>query len=177
MTPKMTEKEWVEDFREFVTTKGVSVPEELSNKILSHIHKVMHPSAWLVFAKLLGIHAVVGTLSLAVCNQFGINIFNTNFSLSDYFMKFGHSVCMTLCGFLFIGLSVSFAFLLLNQEELWVFRKNSFIQIFSLSLFSLVSFLAFGAEVVLSIGALWLFGALIGGFLPVLIYKLRNLEA
>jgi hypothetical protein len=174
---KMTEKEWAEDFKEFVTTQSVPVSEELSSQILSRIHKAMHPSAWLIFAKLFGIHSIVGTLSLAVCNQFGINILNTHFSLSDYFMKFGHSVCMTLCGFIFIGLSVSFAFALLNREELVVFRKNSFIQIFSLSLFSLVAFLAFGAEVILSIGALWLTGALLGGFLPLLIYNLGHLEA
>ena len=174
MTPKMTEKEWAEDFKEFVLTKGAPVPEELSNKILKHIHKAMHPSAGLVFAKLLFIHAIVGTLSLGVCNQFGMDIFNTEFSLSDYFMKFGHSVCMTLCGFIFIGLSVSLAFVFLNREDIFVFRKNSFVQVFSLSILSFASFLAFGADIVFDIGALWLIGALIGGMLPILIYERQN---
>jgi len=173
---KQTEKQWVDEFKEFVQAEGVSVPQELSQKILDRIQKTMTPSPWLVFAKLLGIHSVVGTLSLAVCNQFGLNPFNTNFSLSDYAMKINHSFCMSFCGFLFIGLSVSLAFLFLKQEEILVLKKNSFVQIFSLSILSLVIFFAFGAEIVLSIGLLWMAGASIGGMTPVLIYKLKQLK-
>lgn len=165
----MTEKAWLDEFSEFVKTEGAPVPEQLSKKILNTVYSSLNPSAWIVFLKLLGIHSIVGTLSLAICNQFGLNPFQTNISLSEYFMSFGHSVCMTLCGVLFVGLSATLAALFLRNEEVRVLRKNLLIQVFVLSSASLAVFIAFGAEVALGIGVLWLLGALLGGIIPVLI--------
>jgi len=165
MKNKITEKEWLEDFSDFVRGgEGVKVPEDVSSQILQQIHKEMNPSAWTVFMKLLGVHGVVGTLSLAVCDQFGISPFNTGFSLANYFMKFGHSVCMTLCGFLFISLTILLGRLVLRSEEIMVLKKNVFVQIPALGALSLGAFMMLGAEVVLGIAALWLLGAAIGGF-------------
>lgn len=167
---RRTEKEWLEDFKDFANTEGVSVPEELSDQILSRIRADMNPSAWLVFLKMLGIHLVVGTLSLAVCDQFGMSPFKTNFSLSEYFMKFGHSFCMVFCGFLFMGLSVILGSCTLKREELLVLSKNSLLQVFGLSVFSLAAFIGFGANVVFGIALLWLTGAMIGGILVTKIF-------
>ncbi len=173
MNPKLTEKKWMEDFKDFVSSEGTPIPEYVSKNILGRIHKAMNPSSWFVFAKLFGIHLVVGTLSLGVCNQFGLNPFNTNFSLSDYFMKLGHSACMTFCGFLFVGLSVSLAAVILNNEEFRTLRRNSLLQVFVLGLFSLAVFIAAGAEIFFTIGLFWLIGAMIGGMLPVVIFNSR----
>jgi len=162
---KLREKVWLEEFREFVQSEGSAVPAEVSERILREVRAQLNPSAWTVFAKLLGIHGVVGTLSLVVCNQFGLNPFHTEFSLSEYFMKFGHSTCMVLCGVLFIGLTVTLGHLVLRREELLVLSKNAFLQVFGLSVFSLVAFIAFGAEIVFGIAALWLLGAMVGGIL------------
>ncbi|MGE3757699.1 MAG: hypothetical protein AB7H97_08080 [Pseudobdellovibrionaceae bacterium] len=159
----MKEKEWLEDFKAFVDSDGAEVPEEISNQILRKIHRDLNPSAWLVFSKLLGIHALVGTLSLAVCNQFGLNPFHTNFSLSDYFMKFGHSTCMALCGVLFISLTVGLCYVVLRREELFVLLKNAPLQVFGLSILSLAAFVGFGAEIVFGIAVFWFLGAMIGG--------------
>jgi len=176
MNPRITEKEWLEDFKDFVGTKEAAVPKEVSDKILNRIHRELNPSAWIVFLKLLGIHSVVGTLSLAVCDQFGINPFNTSLSLSQYFMRFGHNTCMVLCGFLFLGLTGIFCQLVLRQEELSVLKKNVLIQVFFLSVLSLVSFIAFGSEIVIGTFALWLIGALLGGVASIRIvgFNLRS---
>lgn len=163
MNPRITEKEWLEDFKDFVETKEVIVPHEVSQRILTRIHDDLNPSSWVVFLKLLGIHSVVGTLSLAVCDQFGISPFNTGFSLSQYFMKFGHSFCMVLCGFLFLGFTGAFCQIFLRQEEFLVLKKNLLIQVFFLSVLSLVSFIAFGGDIVIGVAILWLVGALVGG--------------
>ena len=167
MNPIITEKEWLEDFRDFVTTKEVAVPEEVSKRILNSIHRDLNPSAWIVFLKLLGIHSIVGTISLAMCDQFGMNPFNTSFSLSQYFMKFGYSFCMILCGVLFLGLTGIFSQMFLNREEFSVLKKNVFIQTLFLSLFSLTVFIAFGAEIVIGTFILWLIGALFGGVVSI----------
>ncbi|MCB0392920.1 MAG: hypothetical protein KDD25_00080, partial [Bdellovibrionales bacterium] len=101
MKNKNSEKEWLNDFNEFVNSEGVEVPSGVTDRLFLKVRSDLNPSSWLVFFKLLGIHTVVGTLSLAICNQFDLNPFRTGFSLSDYFMKFGHSTCMFLCGLIF----------------------------------------------------------------------------
>ena len=163
MAPKFTEKEWLEDFQDFVSSQSAEVPKPISENILSYVRRALNPSPWLVFLKLSGVHGVIGTLSLAICDQFGMNPFLTGFSLADFFMKFGHSVCMTLCGFLFLSLSVLFAGLLLRPEEFRVVSKNAWVQLPSLALLSLGAFLAVGADVIFGIALLWLAGALLGG--------------
>ena len=164
---KFTEKKWIEDFKEFVQAEGVPVPNDVSEGILKRVRADLNPSAWKVFAKLLGIHLVVGTLSLSICNQFGLNPFHTNFSLSEYFMKFGHSICMVLCGFLFVGLTFALGMLIFRKEELLVLSRNAPLQVFGLSVLSLAALITFGAEVVFGIGILWLIGAVIGGLFTV----------
>ena len=160
---KITEKEWLEDFQEFVRSEGVPVPEEISETIMTRVKRDLNPSAWAVFRKLLGVHAVVGTLSLGICIQFGIDPFRTGFSLSDYFMKFGHSTCMVLCGILFVGLSVLLCRVVVRREELRILRKNAWLEVFGLSMISLGIFAVLGAEITLAIGVLWFVGAMLGG--------------
>ena len=160
---KISEKEWIDDFQEFVKSDGTTVPEEVTNAIFAKVRKDLNPSAWIVFSKLFGIHLVVGTLSLGICNQFGLNPFQTNFSLSDYFMKFGHSTCMFLCGVLFLSLSISLSRVLLWPEEFQVLKKNAGLQILGLSMISLGIFAAVGAELVFSFVLLWLVGSMLGG--------------
>lgn len=163
MNRRISEKEWVEEFRDFVSSEGAPVPEELSRSILQRIHAELNPSPWTVFTKLFGIHIVVGTLSLAICDQFGLSPFDTGFSLANYFMRFGHSACMMLCGVLFIGLTVILSRAFLKVDEFRVLSRNAVLQVFGLSIFSLVLFIAFGAQIAAGIGILWLLGAMLGG--------------
>ncbi|MEQ1665212.1 MAG: hypothetical protein ABL927_07555 [Bdellovibrionales bacterium] len=165
------ENEWLKEFNEFASTEGHSVPDGISINILNRVRKQLNPSAWVVFFKLLFIHSIVGTFSLGVCDQFGMSPFQTEFSLSEYFMKYGHSFCMTMCGILFVSLSVLFASLLLRQEELKILYRNSLLQIFSLAIFSLVLFFLLGADVTISIGFFWLSGAMLGGMLSSLSFR------
>lgn len=170
--------EWIEDFQEFVQSEGTPVPENISKAIFDRVHRDLNPSAWLLFAKLLGVHSVVGTLSLAICNQFGINPFQTNFSLSDYFMKFGHSTCMLLCGVLFVGSSILLSRMLIRPEEIRVLRKNAWLEVFGLSMISLGVFAALGAEITLAVGILWFVGAMLGGTTIAMIPKsMRSVHA
>lgn len=166
MKNNLNENEWLEEFNQFISTEPVAPPQSVSESILSNTKKMLNPSAWVVFFKLLGIHSVFGTLSLAICNQFGLNPFNTNLSLSEYFMTFGHSVCMLFCGVIFVGFSIVGAWILLNRDEFNVIKNNYLVQVFSLSFLSLATFVALGAHVGLSIGLFWLVGAVVGGAIP-----------
>jgi hypothetical protein len=166
MKKSLNEKEWLKEFDEFISAEKIEAPTDISNKILTNTKNAMNPSSLLVFLKLLGIHSVFGTLSLAICNQFGLNPFNTQLSLSDYFMTFGHSFCMLLCGVIFVSSSIVGAWVILNRDEFSVLKKNYLIQVCSLSFLSLATFMALGAHVTLSLALLWFVGALVGGAIP-----------
>lgn len=162
MNPRLSEKEWLAEFQEFAGAEKAVVPDALARTLQERIAADLNPPAWAVFGKLAGLQAVVGVLSLLLCNQFGMNPFGTEFSLSDYFMRFGHSTCMLLCGVLFASLSVAAAGWLLRPEEQKVFGRHPLLQLFALSTLSLGAFAAFGAEIALAIGALWLAGYFAG---------------
>lgn len=173
MTDKRNENELMNEFRDFVKSES-TVPKELSESILNFVRHDLTPSSIFVFTKILSIHLFVGTLSLAVCDQFGVNPFNTSFSLTSYFMKAGHSFCMTLCGFLFLGLTTIASWFILGRTEFLVLKQNTFLQVFFLSLLSLGFFLLLGAKIVFSSGMFWLLGALLGGI--ALINLIANLQ-
>lgn len=154
------------DYNQFLSFEETKVPKELSNQVFKKMDKLLNPKATTIFSKILSIHLVVGSLSLSVCHQFGINPFNTKFSLADVFMNWaGHGACMVFCGFLFTGLSIITAGYFLSIEELKVLKKTEFPQALVLSTLSLGLLFIFGAELVFSFAGLWLLGALIGSFL------------
>lgn len=158
-------QDWLKDYSEFLSADQENVPNELTKTVFSKIKQLLYPSATSVFSKILGIHVVTGFLSLAVCNQFGLNPFKTSHSLSDVFMDIGgHGFCMVACGTLFISFSIFLAGFFLTVEETKALRKTEFLQTLSLGLISLGLFMAVGAEVALTFGGLWMLGGLIGGF-------------
>jgi hypothetical protein len=88
-------KNWLKEYEQFLNVDEARVPAPLKQSVLASIHSLLHPSAWLVFAKVLGIHLIVGFLSLSICHQFDMNPFGTDRSLADWFMSsWGHSACM-----------------------------------------------------------------------------------
>lgn len=174
MKPKIGENEWLGDFQEFLNSKKGNVPQSVSKNILKRIQTSLNPSWHSIFLKLFGIHVVTGTLSLAICSQFDMNPFNSGFSLTEYFMKFGHSACNVLCGIIFVGGSFLVAASLLRAEELRVLRKNALIQSFGLSLLSLGVFWFLASNMEFGLSLLWLLGAVLGGVgLSELVYRWR----
>lgn len=162
---KNQNQEWLKDYSEFINAEEAVVPTDVSNAVMFKVRKLLYPSVMMVFSKILGIHVITGFLSLAVCNQFGLNPFNTSRSLSDVFMNMGgHGFCMFACGTLFISVSIFFAGFFLTIEETKALRKTEFLQTLALGLISIGLFMAVGAQVVLTFGGLWLLGGLIGGF-------------
>lgn len=162
---KNQNQDWLKDYSEFLNADQTNVPNELTTTIFAKIKQLLYPSATSVFSKILGIHVVTGFLSLAVCNQFGLNPFKTSHSLSDVFMDIGgHGFCMVACGTLFISLSIFLAGFFLTIEETKALRRTEFLQTLVLGLISLGLFMAVGAEVALTFGGLWMLGGLLGGF-------------
>lgn len=158
------EKEnWMKEFSEFEQASS-----EVPAGLFSSLTAKLFPNPWKVFGKVAGLHVLVGTFSLAICNQFGLNPFNTPYSLADLFMKTaGHSFCMVGCGIVFVSLTYVLANIFLTLEELESIRKYEWLQIGILSMGSLAAFYFLGAELVGTFAGLWLAGALVGGFLAI----------
>jgi hypothetical protein len=157
-------KNWLKEYEQFLNVDEARVPAPLKQSVLASIHSLLHPSAWLVFAKVLGIHLIVGFLSLSICHQFDMNPFGTDRSLADWFMSsWGHSACMIFCGVLFVSLSIITAGYFLTIEEFRVMRGTEFMLAFALGGVSLLIFHFAGAGLVLTFAGLWFLGALVGG--------------
>ncbi|OFZ31104.1 MAG: hypothetical protein A2622_00430 [Bdellovibrionales bacterium RIFCSPHIGHO2_01_FULL_40_29] len=165
MTRK-SDQDWAKDFQDFLQPEETRIPQELHSLVSTQISKWMNPNSWVVFSKLVGIHLVVGSLSLSFCHQFGMNPFQTEKSLADWFMRVGgHHVCMFACGILFVGISLLAAGYFLKIEEINALRKNDLTQSLSLGVLSLGLFAVFGAELAIGFASIWLVGGLIGGWL------------
>lgn len=159
----------LKEFSDFLNVTPASVPNTVSSSIKAHAHAQLRKHKGFVFTKLLGIHFVMSLLSLLVCHQFDMNPFGSRFSLSDYFMAFGHSVCMVFCGFLFLGGSLVAARLILIENDFRIIQRSFLLQILILCSLSLGAFMALGAHVTIGMGALWVLGAYVGSGLSLII--------
>lgn len=162
------------EFQEFmgIEPQALATTASLFVKLQSRLF----PNPWRVFGKMALIHLVFGLLSLSVCNQFGLNPFKTDFSLSNWLMMIGgEDFCMSLCGMLFMGSTYIFSNFFLTLEELESVKRHKWLQTGVLGLVSLASFYFFGAHLVVAVTLLWLTGALMGGLLSVeLSYQFRQ---
>lgn len=157
-------KDWSTDYDLFLQQEGTSVPEGVSQNILKSIGRLLKPNPYFVFLKILGIHSLMGFLSLSVCHQFGINPFNTSASLSDWVMNlWGHGACMVFCGILFVSLGLGLSGFFLTLEEIKELRHHQFLQTLALGSISLLIFFMIGADLAIFFAGLWLLGALLGG--------------
>lgn len=159
---KNNKTDWEKEFSEFLMTEPVKVPDGISERILNKIHAELNPSAWKVFSKVSLIHFAVGFVTLLFCPQFGISI-TSQLGVMPYLMQFGHEVCMLGCGAIFVGFSLFAASLSLKPEEIKVLKMNNFLQMLSLTTLSIGFFIAMGGEIVLTLGLIWMAGAILGG--------------
>ena len=133
------------EFSEFAKAEPLPVPV----KLFASIRSRLFPSPWKVFAKVAALHFVVGFLSLGICHQFGLNPFQTDYSLAEWFMQIGgHNFCMVACGLLFMSTTYILANLFLTLEELQALRQYEWLQTGVIGLVSLSAFYFFGAPVV-----------------------------
>ena len=152
------------DFEAFLTAEESKPPEVLTEALFTQIRQDLNPSAWKVFSRISAIHTVAGALSLVfVCPQFGISPLGHT-ALMEWFMQFGHEVCMIACGSVFMGGSALAMSFLLTTEEVRVIRRTRLVQLGTLALLSIGAFLCVGAGIVVSLALFWILGSLAGGW-------------
>ena len=65
----MTDPSDKKDFQDFMNSKGVNPPEELSKRILSFVQADLNPSHKVVFTKFLTVQALIGFLTLTFAHN------------------------------------------------------------------------------------------------------------
>lgn len=150
------------EFIEFLSSEPISPPREISQNIIEKISRDLNPSSLSVFAKVSLIHLIIGSITLLFCPQFGLG-FLSGMGIMHLFMNLGSFGCALLCGSIFLGFSTLTVALILRPEEIRVVRKNNFIQISLLAIFSLLIFMIFGEIVVSGHSMAWLLGGILMG--------------
>jgi len=159
------------DFFNFQTKDEFSPSEKLSKKIISLIEKDLCPTHKIVFLKLLSIHTFIGAITLLFCPQFNLS-FTNNHKLFHYFhYTFGPSICMLICGSIFLGSGAIFAVSILREAELKLIRTNKYFYYLSITSIALTTFFVFGAEIYLKMSFLWVIGAITSSLLVILSHQ------
>lgn len=171
---QINKENWIREYKEFINADH-SI-HSVSPEVFKNLKSKLFPNPWVVFGKTLILHSLVGFLSLGICNQFGLNPFNTEKSLMNWFMQVGgHSFCMVACGILFMTTTYVLANFVLNLEELETIRRYEWLQAGVLGLISIAAFYFFGAELVATFTVFWILGAFLGALATIEgSYRLRR---
>ena len=136
-----------------------------------------------VLAKVLGIHALAGGLTLAACPQFGWSPFEAPEHLPHLFMSYGIWACGMFCGSVFMGAGTLLKMLLLKNLDQKVYQRKLWIHSSAISFFFMVALMLAGkgeaaqsAYLTLTFTAFWFIGALLFESLPNLLIRRRPLR-
>jgi hypothetical protein len=153
------------DFQAFMNSQGLSPSEKLNDKILNFVKADLDPSHKMVFLKLLGIQAFIGFLTLTFCPQFKLSLTNKHDLFHYFHHNFGESICMIICGSIFIGSGALFAAYLLKSNEIKKIRESRLLYYTSISIVALSVFFLLGSDIYLKLTFFWFSGSTIGGII------------
>lgn len=154
----------MKDYNDFLQGND-SVPSSLDQKIKSMIVSELNPNQKVIFLKLIGIHGFIGLLTMLFCPQFKMSLTNSYEFFHYLHHTFGESICMLICGCIFLGSGALFAGVVLNNAEVQTIKKSTFLYYTLLSILAVTIFFILGAEIYLNLVLFWLIGAIAGGTL------------
>lgn len=166
MSNNESNKEWQSEFNSFMEGESTVPPIRVKELVQGQIFRELNPAPWLINLKMVMVMLVTLPLNLFLCPQFGMGFLEASGFRSvvmPYIMIFGIYGCMALCGAIFIGTTTLIASFMFRPEDVRTIRNQKLLQFTFLSLLALGSFVCFGADVFFSTGAVWLFGAILGG--------------
>ena len=168
----MSQSEFDQDYTNFINSKGRVPPPQLDHKILNFVQADLDPSHAIVFLKLISIQGLIGVLTMLFCPQFNFSLTN-NYDLLHYFHHtFGASICMALCGLIFVGSGAIFASYTLSNNEIDKIKESRFLYFISVTSLLLSVLMIVGASFYLKLIAFWFLGAVIGG---ITLFELNSL--
>lgn len=153
------------DYEDFTKQKRVSPNHLISSKISKMVLQELNPGHIKVFFKLLMSQGFIAVITMLFCPQFGLSLTN-KYELFHYFHHtFGESICMLICGSIFMGSGAVFASSILKRNEILKIRKTKFLYYIAVVSTALPLLLLFGAEVYLNTLPYWLIGSISSGII------------
>lgn len=151
------------DYQDFKNAPSENVPSHLTEDILKFVKSDLDPSHAIVFSKLVAVQAIIGTITMLFCPQFNMS-FTNSYDLFHYFHHtFGETICMLICGSIFMGSGAIIASYLLSEGEVKKIKNSKLLYYMSLTIVALSSFYFLGAQIYLNITLYWIIGALTTG--------------
>lgn len=130
MNRKTSEKQSISrELSEFLALDtGSEVRERPPAALMDQVRGDLSPGFLHIAARLGGIHAFSGSISLLVCPQFGVGPLGGGDGLMGFFMKFGDLACAVGCGSFFMGLTALTAHWVLNPDEKRALKSQGWLQ-------------------------------------------------
>lgn len=138
------------------------IPSSLNEKILSDVHKKLHPKLSHLMGKVFLVHVLTAVVTLAVCPQFGFKAFKLPINLMHSFMVFGLPICNFLCGLFFTATSMLVASIVLERDEMRALKHQKILAMATLLLSSIGFFSIMNPNLFIEFSLMWLLGAVIG---------------
>jgi len=136
----MSEKEFIKFMK-----ANQSPSQNLDELVIAHQGNLFAQDRIIVFSKVVAIHALAGTATLAVCPQFGWNPFGANPQTMHIFMGYGMWACGLFCGSLFMVLGAFLKLVLLQKSSVSLYYRNGIKNSFMLSSLFLFMMMTAGA--------------------------------
>ena len=154
-----------DDYQDFLSSTAKNPNKAIDEKVLSYVEDRLNPGHKTVFLKLFSVQAFIGFITMLFCPQFNFSLTN-NHDLFHYFHhNYGESICMIICGTIFMGTGAFFASFLLKKPEVAKIHQSVFLYYMALSIVALSIFFALGATIYLNLVAFWIVGAISSGVL------------
>jgi len=155
--------DYAKDYLSFIDSEKIDPPRELSHRVLDIIIAEMKPSHRLVLGKLILIQAFIGTITMIFCPQFSFSLTSNHDVFHFFHHKFGESICMIICGSIFMGTGALFASFLMKKGEIHRIKESRLLYYLTTSIFFMSIFYILGADIYLRLVSFWLIGSVIGG--------------
>lgn len=152
----MIESNLHDDYRDFVAYEDRLPLEHTQSAILDYVKADLHPSPIVIFGKLLIVQVVMGLLTLLFCPQFGFSLPNGIEMFHYIHHNYGESVCMVICGAIFMAPGAVFASYILKTREVQKIRAAG--SLYHIAIAAVAIFIL-GANIFSQPALFWLIGA------------------
>ena len=148
--------------------------QNIDEKILQSIKSKVIPAKIPLLLKIFSFHLCSAIISLSLCPQFGVKLFNFDINLMSSFMFFGMTFCHFICGAFFSSLSTIIIWIGLSKDERH-FIKFHKSWILALILLSSIGFFAImRIDLFLEYSLIWIAGATLCSYLTLLTLFFQN---
>ena len=153
------------EFDEFLNGEARSVPPGVSRLILDRVRDDLEPPVKLVFLKLLLVQSFVGVITMLFCPQFNLSLTNYYELFHLFHRQFGPTICMAICGGIFVGSGAVIGSFLLTKAEVNVVARRALFSYLILAIIFHTGFMLVGVDVYLEASTAWIIGSWATGYL------------